>query len=401
MKNFTKLFFLLLVINITAKAQETNFLLEGQDVSLVAETDPYGHKNLTKVGDKLFFLIDYRGLYKSDGTQAGTSLVKRINLFFFYELHSTQAIGISANGKGIYFFIAGKELWRSDGTEVGTFPLFILPQNSYSRIGSDWQELNGVLYFSANSLDEENKRELYRSDGTVAGTYPLRRSGIADYNLEPERITKVNNSLFFIGKDNAFYTYLDFGGRTYTVQGGVKLFKTDGNSIQIISHMHHDFNSSDVEVQRANIDIDRSNPTVVLNGVMYFTAETKFKLGLWRSDGTETGTFIVKGDLFDEWGAISSIIVLNNLIYFSHNGSYYNSRTSSIWCSNGTAEGTYALREFNPHTFIGTITGANNLLFFDIADLVPGGGGTLGFHLWRSDGTTSGTYYLKSLFNNP
>src|SRR5207244_409723 len=75
--------------------------------------------SLTTAGATLFFSAangaGNRALWKSDGTEAGTIMVKDVT-----PDHLTSA-------DGILFFTAGEigqeSVWRSDGTEAGTLPI--------------------------------------------------------------------------------------------------------------------------------------------------------------------------------------------------------------------------------------------------------------------------------------
>ena len=82
---------------------------------------------LTAVGDTLFFNANgaypygYE-LWKSDGTEAGTVMVKEISPG--YNQYNGGASYLTAAGDTLYFAaddgIHGLELWKSDGTEAGT-----------------------------------------------------------------------------------------------------------------------------------------------------------------------------------------------------------------------------------------------------------------------------------------
>jgi trimeric autotransporter adhesin len=75
---------------------------------------------------------------------------------------------------GILYFSArntlnNEELWRSDGTEAGTFMVKdIKPGESAGSSPVKLTAMNGILYFIANHPDFGT--ELFRSDGTTDGT---------------------------------------------------------------------------------------------------------------------------------------------------------------------------------------------------------------------------------------
>src|SRR5205807_2203121 len=114
--------------------------------------------NLASGMGKLFFSASQpstgREPWKSDGTEAGTVLVKDI-----YP-GPGSSLGNSATGRptevnGILFFAAfrpdtGWELWKSDGTDAGTVLVKdIVPGAGDSLFGTSWLSVNGTLFFSA------------------------------------------------------------------------------------------------------------------------------------------------------------------------------------------------------------------------------------------------------------
>ena len=127
-----------------------------------------------KVGSKLFFsaytAAEGRELWCTDGTAGGTYLVKDImagtgsGIGDYFEL-------TAYNHNGVLYFRGndvanGIELWRSDGTAAGTYLVKdISPGNSTSSVGY-FASIGNVLYFTAFSGSQ-----LWRSDGTVAGAW--------------------------------------------------------------------------------------------------------------------------------------------------------------------------------------------------------------------------------------
>jgi ELWxxDGT repeat protein len=109
------------------------------------------------------------------------------------------------NVNGTLFFSAydntsGGELWRSDGTDAGTELVKDIKTgaNSYGYIyGSNPTELihvNGVLLFTA--VDTDGGRELWKSDGTESGTVmeTCVEPCVMALRSEPPPLTRPGNS---------------------------------------------------------------------------------------------------------------------------------------------------------------------------------------------------------------
>ena len=169
--------------------------------------------SLAAVGSKVFFAGAGFGhsneLWVTDGTPGGTRLVKNIRPPSPDKYDYVFPYGAAAAAGGALFFFAddgvhGTELWRSDGTEAGTSLVKdIAPgdASSFIRIvdGSAMTEYHGLLYFVAD--DGVHGAELWRSDGTSHGTIM-----VSDINPEgpasfPSSLTVMFNRLYFAADD--------------------------------------------------------------------------------------------------------------------------------------------------------------------------------------------------------
>lgn len=169
-----------------------------KDIALGAERSGAGE--LTKVGETVMFVVGYDAarvfeLWRSDGTEAGTQLVKAPGWFT-----ASSFTGISET----LFFTASTTssylggLWHSDGTAEGT----VLVRSISPGIpgaGEPFASIGSTVFFVAY---DEHGRELWRSDGTEAGTemtgeiYPGSAS-----NPFPHSFTPVGDTLFFVADD--------------------------------------------------------------------------------------------------------------------------------------------------------------------------------------------------------
>ena len=135
-----------------------------------------------------------------------------------------------------------------------------------------------------------------------------------------------------------------------------------------------------------------------VGGITFFMAKlpaTGFEL--WRTDGTEAGTFLVKDSNPGPAGSGNgSITAASGTLYF---GAYDGANGDELWKSDGTEAGTVLVTEINPGPASGfTIEGLNDvngMLIFQADD------GVHGQELWRSDGTGSGTVLIQDIAAGP
>jgi ELWxxDGT repeat protein len=242
---------------------------------------------LTNVNGTLFFSHDdgIHGdeLWKSDGTEVGTTLVKDIfpGVSTYFGPYSSSPSDLT-NVNGTLFFTAydstvGQELWKSDGTEAGTtlvkdiFPggvSYFFTYSPYSSNPANLTSVNGTLFFEA--ADQFHGHELWKSDGTAAGTVIVADINAGGSSSYPTYLVNVNGTLFF----TAYHSTV-----------GRELWKSDGTTAGTI--MVKDINSG-VANSRA------SGASTNLNGMLFFSAtDGTHGYELWKSDGTTAGTVMV------------------------------------------------------------------------------------------------------------
>ena len=108
---------------------------------------------------------------------------------------------------GTLFFVAdgdftGGELWKSDGTAAGT----VMVKDIYPDVDDDYAyrpdwltDVGGTLFFSAD--DSTHGRELWKSDGTGAGTVMVEDIDPDGSSASPGFLTDVGGTLFFAADD--------------------------------------------------------------------------------------------------------------------------------------------------------------------------------------------------------
>jgi RNA polymerase sigma factor (sigma-70 family) len=314
---------------------------------------------LMPVGKTLFFVADDSrfgcALRKSDGTRAGTRIVKSVNADMTV-IHSAQRSWADVNGTlffGACDSASGQELWKSNGTEEGTVCVKDIRAGLYGSDPCFLTNVNGILFFTAD--DGVHGRELWKSDGTSAGTrmvkdiHPGKVGSFPNKNMG--NLTNVNGTLFFAADDGMH---------------GLELWKSDGTEAGTIMVKDlHPGPASSVEwrrpgdtappglgeqahpgtlVQRHGLD---PQTMVGIGRALFFVADDGVDgYRLWKSDGTAAGTIPVKD--FAPGVKDSNLLRLTNL-----NGTLYYQASDAVsyrrlWKTDGTAAGTMLVKDFVP-----------------------------------------------------
>ncbi|QGJ68613.1 Hypothetical protein PBC10988_2740 [Planctomycetales bacterium 10988] len=325
---------------------------------------------LTEVNGFIFFsALDGqtgRELWKSDGTEAGTQLVKNIRL------DGSSSPEYLTNVNGIFYFRAndgssGSELWRSDGTEAGTQLVKDIRSGEDGSAPRELKNIDGTLFFLAN--DRATGYELWKSDGTEAGTQLVKDILSGGLSSTPRELTNVDGTLFFRANDGSV---------------GEELWKSDGTEAgtQLVKDIRSGWRKSSVPRYLAN-----------MNGTLFFRADDgSTGEELWRSDGSEAGTQLVKD--IRSGGNDSTPRYLTNVngtLFFSTHDS---STGRELWRSDGTEVGTQLVKDIRSGSGSSpkVLMNMNGTLFFRANN------GSTGDELWRSDGTEEGTLLVKDIW---
>jgi ELWxxDGT repeat protein len=180
--------------------------------------DWFGGNDLLFQGNTFFFSAateaDGNELWKSDGTVAGTSIVKNIgpgnasgidNIYSY--LYTSEALFFSAkNGT------QGTELWRTNGTEEGTLMVQDIRPGAAPSNPQMMLLHNGLVYFAANDGILNTRTDLYVLNGsysplpTELGSFSVVRQG-ADAQIAWETLTESNSSHFSIERSSNGSTF--------------------------------------------------------------------------------------------------------------------------------------------------------------------------------------------------
>jgi ELWxxDGT repeat protein len=132
----------------------------------------------------------------------------------------------------------------------------------------------------------------------------------------------------------------------------------------------------------------------VLNNKVFFAADGTNTLPindqLWQTDGTASGTTLVKTINPSGAAHIFNLFSYGGKIYF---GADDGVNTGQLWVSDGTSAGTMLLKIIYPggYAFPNYFIAYNGKVYFSAID------GTSGTQLWVTDGTPSGTLKLTNI----
>lgn len=227
------------------------------------------------------------------------------------------------------------------------------------------QEFNDEIFFRANN--DGSGQELWSSDGTSPNTNLV-------VDIEPGEInglgsflsTQLNSELFFQAKDDLDYS-------------GGEIWKTNGTET-----------SSSIVTTYSG----RLYGMTTVGDEFFMTIKTDDNtLQIWKSDGTNTGTVLVKDDISIVNFPSFQGSVNNNFIFTIGVPS---TNKCKVWRSDGTENGTFALTgeiDGNGSSFTGTDELSHYIKYDNKLYFITR------YFLYETDGTTTGTNNIASVWN--
>ncbi|HJQ97939.1 MAG TPA: ELWxxDGT repeat protein [Candidatus Polarisedimenticolaceae bacterium] len=294
-------------------------------------------------------------LWVSDGTEAGTHLVKRVSpstgfakSLQFATLDSL-AVFLADDGDD------DTELWATDGSEAGTHLVTTIPRGPAGSTSARFVRFGSVLVFFANAGTATPS--LWRTDGTAAGTYRL------------------------VGPEPGYpSTPVELRGALWLTYGS-DLWRTDGTV---------------AGTERvAELDVIEAYDLTVAGDRLFFGGYTDAAgAELWVSDGTSAGTHLVKDAYPGEDGVVSELTAVGDVVFFPAIDPEHG---LELWKSDGTEAGTVLVRDIDPSDWAdpGNLMEVEGVLLFSATDADHGR------ELWRSDGTEAGTFLVQDLLPGP
>lgn len=333
-------------------------------------------------GNELFFSSDDgihgRELWRTDGTTAGTMKLKDINPGSADGFTGPSGMVVA----GDVFFSAndgvhGSELWKTDGTSEGTVMVKDIKAGAEDGFLGEGLPVGNSFYFNCNA-------ELWISDGTEASTGFIK-------NIDPAFIADGDGRLFF-------YTLIETDDDPV-----IEIWKSDGTA------------SSTVRVIELSRGYSFGNPGEfhpcctdqtykgfqVYKDKIYFIANGPSPLiqEVWTTDGTEAGSRRIFSEFLD--GTIEFFELVNGFLYF-----YSTSQGNNLdlYVIDAEGEGRSTFRHFTDDQSGGRkieMAAVGDFVFFVDHDGPSKDGFPLdpedAFQLFQIDGSTIQS--LRSMFN--
>ena len=273
--------------------------------------------------------------------------------------------------------VYGQELWRTDSSTAGTrLVKDISPGVQDTNVWLFLGEMDGRLYFIAYPHGSSSS-QVWKTDGTPAGT---QFTGVL-VNGSWEYYTQIlGGAIYFSQYDasNDCQLYTSDGTLTNTIQltsfentfscprplgaaGGMVFFASEeaipdlGEELWVTdgtpggTHFFLDLNPGNAS----------SQPTYVgmVGAEMIFQArkdlpDANYTINLWKTNGTLAGTALILTDLWADasWLDLSRHVAsLQGVLYFSGDGEFINGHNNiELWRTDGTTAGTWMVKDINP-----------------------------------------------------
>ena len=328
----------------------------GTQLVKAAPASSDGFLSLTALDGKLYLASDgpAAGLWVSDGTTAGTT-----------EIAQVLARDLTTIGGKLFFMgydtAHGNEIWSYDpATGVAAITVDADPGSTSSQPYDLTAGPDGSAYFIAN--DATGRAEVWRvaASGQVSElTSPI--NGAPFPNGLSTSLTVMGSKIFFGGTDSAH---------------GDGLFVTDGTQVTFL----------------ASVSINSGASASVVGGLLYFEgADAVNGSELWVSDGTAAGTHRVTDTEAPSDANASDLTVAGGKVFFSATDGVHG---QELWDFNGSGA-AQMVTDINPGA--GGSAPTDLTAFDGAAYFVASGGG--GSQLWRSDGSAAGTVAITSATN--
>ncbi len=329
-----------------------------QGTSLVKDINPDGSSmmgNIVTLGNKMIFVASDNNnwdfdLFASDGTTGGTVKIADINQNWNDGLSAQRA----ARFGNSLLFCTNTDLMKTDGTVAGTESILSIAQYNPAQ---GYCEMNGNAYFILT--DVQGKPQLWMTNGTTAGTHLAFDLGTSSQNIiYVENLLTFNNKLYMVasadgqGSDlfsfdgtNLEHIVLATGGNAYPHSLNV----ANNQLVFVASNMSHTslyrMRAGDAvpQIIPSVADLDVYGSMSFCNNAAYFTAGDNMQIHYVNLTDLSHHTInLVNYRIPDYWTSEGGILTgAAGKVFFA---AYDTSTNKQVFIeSDGTAEGTMAV----------------------------------------------------------
>ncbi len=317
---------------------------------------------LEQAGNRVYFVADdgVHGLeiWVSDGTAKGTRRVTELSAFTPFPRTPTLE---EVNGRLVFAAVDddGLRLWAAGATPESTVQ--ILCSSCDLLADPVLVKAGGRVFFQAG--DPGHGVELWSTDGTAAGTGLTvdLRPGPEDSMAQADQLQPWPGGLLLRGARDATH--------------GHEIWLGDGTADGLRR-------ATDFADGRALDPIYHLPPAIPFQGKAWFSVNLSLAGGLWSTSGDPSSTRLVALLNHSEpFASPTSLTAGGSSLYFWA----YDGSGTSLWATQGTSASTVKL---------------STAVELSDSEVVAAGGGLVYFlvneTLWRSDGTVAGTFALRS-----
>ena len=311
----------------------------------------------------------------------------------------------------------GAELWKTDGTTAGTSMVKDIRTGTTSSSPSAFFVFNDEVHFEISVYPNGN--EIWKTNGTSSGTVKATNSACWHYNCNFHSVIEYNGSFYGAGSWNnngrevlmynssglSLLVDLSPGQRfsiprmtnpsNFIVHDGWLWFLTAGNPSSGNGNCLYRSNGTAAGTTPFVCDTG-SYGLELFNDELYFSRSANGKgYELWKTDGTTSGTVMVTDIVAGSGSAVGPSMArlftsTDDYLYFSVQTGTANT-DHAVWRTDGTAAGTQLIKSsFSvwDDVVIGNVLYMGGQYFTTNSDSSTG--------LWSTDGTMNGT----SLYTN-
>ncbi len=354
-----------------------------------------GYGDFATTLNGVHYYVSYNTLIRTDGTEAGTSVVKTFD----------GGVNGAYETNGKIFITTYKapytgELWVSDGTTVGTVLLktidtqYSMSNTAYNYIQNVQVHAGEIFFATLADFDTGGccSQLLWKSDGTSDGTVSLDTDARFYYAFVYQ------NSLFYFTNDGLAKNSLAYDNETIikempsygalskfqSMESGPYMYFVIGEITSNYSQVKEELWRTDgtdagtISLYVSDINTPIRNLTDV-NGKLFFTSGYK----LLKSDGSAPGTTVVKDYTIDAAAQAiypSNLIAASDKLFFT---AYTITQGEEIWTSDGTTTQIVA----SPESASARSVTPRNLVKFGNGIMFSGNGSLSGNELLKTDGS--------------